>query len=127
MEDYFPLKPERAYDYRDSNGEIVTVTFGAREKRFGRKMVPCIEPGGDVFYLSHEKQGLTVQLKHVASMGFAFITLPPDTAPVLLPSRSTVGRLNHSLSYLRTTQWPSLLPMLDFYPEIEIVIGCSRY
>jgi hypothetical protein len=104
----------------------MTVTFGAREKRFGRKVVPWSEPGGDVYYLSHEKQGLVVQLKRVASMGFAFVTLPPDVPPVLLPSRSAVGRLNHSLSYMRSAQWPSLQPMLDFYPELEtasVIVG----
>jgi hypothetical protein len=45
---------------------------------------------------------------------------------VLLPSRSAVGRLNHSMSYLRTTQWSSLQPLLDFYPEIEtssVIVG----
>ena len=126
LDDYFPLTPERAYDYRNRSGELKTVTFGAREERFGRETVPYTEPGGDVFYLSWQKQGLTVQLKYVSSMGFAFITLPPDRVPVLLPSRSAVGQLNHSLSYVRSSQWPSLQPMLDFYPEIEtssVIVG----
>jgi len=120
LDEYFPLKPGTLYEYRDSSGQSVDVRIGAREKRLGYQTVSYTEPGGDVFYLSRDERGLAFPLKYGATMGFAFASLPPDRTPLLLPARSAVGRLNHSLSYVRPSQWPSLEPMLDFYPENEI-------
>jgi len=117
---YFPLVPGRAYDYREQAGTTVTAAFGRRLERLGRLTVPYTEPDGDVYYLRWDDSGLTLPLKHLASMGMAFASLPPDRPPVLLPARSAAGRLNHSLTHLRTVQWPSLQPMLDFYPENEV-------
>lgn len=120
LTDYFPLKPGTLYEYRDRSGTLMAAKIGQQEERLGRQTISYTEPGGDVYYLSHEERGLVFPLKYVASMGFAFVSLPPDRPPVLLPARSAVGRLNHSLSYVRPSQWPSLQPMLDFYPESEI-------
>jgi hypothetical protein len=120
LKKYFPLKPGMAYAYRDQSGETVSVRIGAREKRQGLKTVSYTEPGGDVYYLARDKRGLVFPIKYASTMGFAFVALPPDRPTVLLPARSAIGRLNHSLAYVRPCQWPSLEPMLDFYPENEI-------
>ena len=121
LDKYFPMKPGTAYDYRDQNGGIVTSTFGARQERLGWETTAYTDPEGDVYYLSRDDRGLTLPLKYRAAMGFGFASLPPDKPPVLLPARSAIGRLNHSLTYTRSAKWPSLEPMLDFYPEGEIV------
>lgn len=126
LKKYFPLEPGKAYDYRDQVGTTVTAAFGGRVERLGRLTVPYTDPDGDVYYLSRDDSGLTLPLKYLSSMGMAFASLPPDGPPVLLPARSAPGRLNHSLTHLRTVQWPSLQPMLDFYPENEmasVIVG----
>ncbi len=120
LDRYFPLRPETDLEYRDQNGELITVQMGSWEERLGRQVIPYTEPSGDVYYLCRDKRGLVFPMKYVSSMGFAFVTMPPDRPPVLMPDRSAAGRLNHSLTYVRPCQWPSLKPMLDFYPELEI-------
>lgn len=118
--EYFPLNPGTRYEYREGGGETTVVKFGAREERLGRRTIAYAEPGGDVFYLAWTEGGLVFPLKYAASMGFALASLPPDRPQVLLPARSAPGRLNWSLGYVRPCQWPSLQPMLDFYPDNEI-------
>jgi len=120
LDEYFPLNPGTLYEYRDRSGEPAAVKIGAREERLGRQTVPYAEPGGDVYYLSRDERGVVIPLQFAVAMGFALASLPPDKPSVLLPARSAVGRLNHSLSNVRPCQWPSLQPMLDFYPENEI-------
>ncbi len=120
LEKYFPLKPGTAYDYRDQNGNLVSSVFGAQSERLGWQTIAYTDPEGDVYYLSRDDRGLILPLKYRAAMGFGFGTLPPDKPPLLLPARTAVGRLNQSVTYTRTVQWPSLQPMLDFYPEGEI-------
>jgi hypothetical protein len=120
LKEYFPLQPGTVFEYRDQTGARVPVKIGAREEKLGWDTITCAEPDGDVYYLSRDARGLVLPLKFVTAMGFAFVSLPPDKPPLLLPHTAATGRLQQSLTYLRSAQWPSLAPMLDFYPESEI-------
>ncbi len=120
MEEYFPLKPGTVFAYRDQTGENVPVKIGKRKEKLGWQTITYTEPCGDVYYLTQDERGVVFPIKFTAAMSFASVCLPPDIPQMLLPNTAATGKLNHSLTYLHPAGWPSLDPMLDFYPESEI-------
>ena len=120
LKEYFPLKPGLALTYREPSGSLVTIETRAWEQKAGWSVMPCIEPSGSAYYLAYNDRGLTAPVKFVSIAGIACVYCPPDRPLVLLPHPIRPGALHTSTSYYRVSQWPSISPMLDFYPEARI-------
>ncbi len=120
LSDYFPLTPEKRV-YSQENGGQASVELRQRQVKADWEVYPYKEGSGDEYFIRMDERGLLLPLKFVPIAGLAVVFLPPEQPVLLLPRQLEIGRLCSTVSYYRTSRWPSVTPMLDFLPEMKIM------
>ncbi len=121
LKEYLPLSAGTVNTYGDRyKNRSVAVEILQQQTKADHRTIPYVEPTGSKYYVVYDDRGLVNPVKYNAVAGLACVYFAPDRPVVLMPNELIMGEMYESIAYYRVSQWPSLTPIMDFYPEMKL-------